>query len=127
MSSSIQVVVFQAKGRGRMFRQEVRTIGLSIEQGTRSVPNDGRFHVVVDGNVVFSSKAKSIALNRYRSLRDELLRKAGVEHRPPDPEETKRREREFYDLQAVVSESMRQRTINAKRRGGKGGSGGVSS
>jgi hypothetical protein len=110
-----------------MFRQELRTIGLSIEQGTSSVPNDGRFHVVVDGNVVFSSKAKYIALTRYRSLRDELLQRAGIEQRPPDPEETKRREREFYDLQAVVSESMRQRTINAKRKGGKGGSGGVGS
>lgn len=109
-----------------MFRQEVRTIGLSIEQGTDSVPNDGRFHVVLDSNVVFSSRAKSIALTRYRSLRDDLLRKAGIEQRPPDPEETKRREREFYDLQGVMTESMRQRTINAKRKGGKGGSGGVS-
>ena len=110
-----------------MFRQEVRTIGLSIEQGTGSVPNDGRFHVVLDGNVVFSSRARSVALTRYRSLRDDLLRKAGIEQRPPDPEETKRREREFYDLQGVMTESMRQRTINAKRKGGKGGSGGVSS
>lgn len=108
-----------------MFRQEVRTIGRSIEQGTSSVPNDGRFHVVVDGNVVFSSRAKSTALTRYRSLRDDLLRKAGIEQRRPDPEETKRREREFYDLQAVMSESTRQRTISAKRKGGKGGSGGV--
>jgi hypothetical protein len=90
-----------------MFRQEVRTIGLSIEQGTSSVPNDGRFHVVLDGNVVFSSRARSIALTRYRSLRDDLLRKAGIEQRPPDPEETKRREREFYDLQGVMTESMR--------------------
>jgi hypothetical protein len=114
-------------GRGRMFRQEVRTIGLSIEQGTSSVPNDGRFHVVLDCNVVFSSKAKSAALTHYRRLRDDLLRNAGIEQRTPDPEETKRREREFYDLQAVVSESMRQRTVNAKRKGGKGGSGGVGS
>jgi len=108
-----------------MFRQEVQAIGLSIEQGTSLVPNDGRFHVVVDGNVVFSSKAKSTALTRYRSLRDELLQKAGIEQKPVDPEETRRRERQFYDFQAVMSESMRQRAINAKRKGGKGGSGGV--
>ena len=108
-----------------MLRQEVRTIGLSIEQGTSSVPDDGRFHVVVDGNVVFSSKVQSAALTRYRSLRDDLLQKAGIEQRPSDPEETKRREREFYDFQAVMSESMWQRTKNAKRKGGKGGSGGV--
>ena len=103
-----------------MFRQEVRTIGISIEQGTSSVPNDGRFHVVVDGIFVFSSKTKSAALTRYRSLRDDLLQTAGIEPRPPDPEETKRRERQFYELQAIMSASMRQRTINAKRKGGKG-------
>jgi len=108
-----------------MFRQEVRAIGLSVEKGTSSVPNDGRFHVVVDGNVVFSSKAKSTALTRYRGLRAELLQKAGIEQTQPDPEETRRRERQFYDFQAVMTESMRQRTINAKRKGGKGGSGGV--
>ncbi len=85
------------------------------------MPNDGRFHVVVDGNVVFSSKTKSAALTRYRSLRDDLLQNAGIEQRQPDPEETKRRERQFYELQAIMSESMRQRTINAKRKGGKGG------
>jgi hypothetical protein len=104
----------------RMFRQEVRTIGLSIEQGTSSVPDDGRFYVVVDGIVVFSSKTESAALTRYRSLRDDLLQHAGIEQRPADPEETKRRERQFYELQAIMSPSMRARTINAKRKGGKG-------
>jgi hypothetical protein len=72
---------------------------------------------------VFSSKAKSTALTRYRGLRDELLQNAGIEQMLPDPEETKRRERQFYDFQAVMTESMRQRTINAKRKGGKGESG----
>ncbi len=108
-----------------MFKQEVPTVGLSIEQGTDSVPDDGRFHVVVDGQVVFSSRRRSAALAHYRSLRDELLRNAGIAQTAPDPQETRRRERQFYDSQAVMSESMRQRTIRAKRRGGKGGSGGV--
>jgi hypothetical protein len=108
-----------------MFRQEVRAIGLSVEQGTSLVPDDGRFHVVVDGSIVFSSKTQSAALTRYRSLRDDLLEKAGIQQRPSDPEETKRRERQFYDFEAVMFESMRQRTMNAKRKGGKGGSGGV--
>jgi uncharacterized glyoxalase superfamily metalloenzyme YdcJ len=108
-----------------MFRQEVPDIGLSVEQGTSSVPDDGRFHVVVDGRVVFSSKVRSAALTRYRGLRDDLLQKAGTKQRPSDPAEMKRREREFFDLEAVMSESMRQRTMNARRKGGKGGSGGV--
>lgn len=108
-----------------MFKQQVPTIGLSIEQATSSVPDDGRFHVVIEGEIVFSSKSRSAALVHYRRLRDDLLRKSGIKHRVPDPEETKRREREFYDFEAVMSESMRQRTLKAKRRGGKGGSGGV--
>ncbi len=108
-----------------MFKQQVPTIGLSIEQATGSVPDDGRFHVAVEGDIVFSSKSKSAALVHYRRLRDDLLRKSGIENRVADPEETKRREREFYDFAAVMSESMRQRTLKAKRRGGKGGSGGI--
>jgi hypothetical protein len=108
-----------------MFKQEVPTIGLSIEQGTGSVPDDGRFYVVVGGEVVFSSKGRSRALAHYRSLRDDLLRKSGVERSAADPEELRRRERQFYDLQAVMSQSMRERAIKAKRKGGKGGSGGV--
>jgi hypothetical protein len=31
-----------------MFKQEVPSIGLSIERATDSVPSDGRFHVVVE-------------------------------------------------------------------------------
>ncbi len=108
-----------------MFKQEVLTVGLSIEQGTDSVPDDGRFHVVLGGQVVFSSRRKSAALAHYRSLRDDLLRNAGIAQTAPDPEETRRRERQFYDFQAVMSESMRQRTMKARRKGGKGGSGGV--
>jgi hypothetical protein len=112
-------------GGVEMFKQELPAIGLSIEQGTSSVPEDGRYHVVVGGDVVFSSKAKSVALGRYRNLRDEFLQKAGIERKVPNPEETRRRERQFYDFQAVMFESIRQRTMNAKRKGGKGGSGGV--
>ena len=108
-----------------MFKQEVPTIGLSVEQGTASVPDDGRFHVVAGGQIVFSSGQKAAALAHYRSLRNDLVRNAGIARTAPDPQETRRRERQFYDFQAVMSESMRQRSMKAKRKGGKGGSGGV--
>jgi hypothetical protein len=108
-----------------MFRQQVPAVSLAIEHGTDSVPDDGRFYVLIGTEVVFSSKTKSVALARYRQLRDSLLREAGIEQERPDPEETRRREREFYDFQAIMSESKRQRALNAKRKGGKGGSGGV--
>jgi hypothetical protein len=108
-----------------MFKQQIPAIGLSMEQGTSSVPDDGRFHVLVGGDIVFSSKGKPAALARYRDLRDGLLKEGGVEQLTPDPEETRRRERRFYDLQAVMSESRLQRAQKARRKGGKGGSGGV--
>jgi hypothetical protein len=125
LAAAVEPSCREGEPRGGMFKQEVPRIGLSIEQGTGSVPDDGRYHVVVGGEVVYSSKARFPALSRYRSLRDNLLGKAGVERKVPDPEETRRRERQFYDFQAVMSESMRQRAMNAKRKGGKGGSGGV--
>ena len=108
-----------------MFKQQVPRVRLSIEQGTDAAPDDGRFHILMDNEIVFSSKTKAFALAKYRQLRDGLLREAGVEEQRPDPEEIKRREREFYEFQAVMAESMRQRTLKAKRKGGKGGSGGV--
>jgi hypothetical protein len=108
-----------------MFKQQVPTIGLSLEQGTGAVPDDGRFHILIEGEIVFSCKARSTALSRYRELRDGLLSESDVEQRVPDPAETRRREREFYDFQAVKYESQRERALNAKRKGGKGGSGGV--
>jgi len=108
-----------------MFKQQVTAIGLSVEQGTNSVPDDGRFYVVLKGELVFSSRSKSAALTHYRGLRDGLLKDAGIDQKAPDPEETRRRERQFYDFQAVMSESRQQRAMKAKRKGGKGGSGGV--
>jgi hypothetical protein len=108
-----------------MFKQEVSKVGLSIEKGTDVVPDDGRFYVLLRGESVFSSSSQKAALAHYRQLRDQLMSEAGIAPEVPDPEETKRREREFYDMQAVRTESYQRREKKVKAKGGKGGRGGV--
>jgi hypothetical protein len=108
-----------------MFRQEISKVGLSVEQGTASVPDNRRFYVLLEGEVIFDSPSKSAALARYRELRESLLREAGIRPAAPDPEATKRREREFYEMQAVRADSYKRREKKAQEKGGKGGRGGV--
>jgi hypothetical protein len=36
--------------------------GVSVQKGTSAVPDDGRYHVVVDGNIVLSTRVKSAAI-----------------------------------------------------------------
>jgi hypothetical protein len=48
-------------------------LGLSLGRGTEDVPDDGRFHVVRDGVVVYASDSEKDALREYRQLRDRLL------------------------------------------------------
>jgi hypothetical protein len=37
-------------------KQGFPDLGLSLEKGTPDVPNDGQYHVLLNGEVVFSSK-----------------------------------------------------------------------
>src|SRR5215467_6174652 len=36
--------------------------GLSVEKGTDRVPDDGRYHVLVDGEIVLSTPVEALAL-----------------------------------------------------------------
>ena len=108
-----------------MFRQEIGSIGLSIEQETDSVPSDGKYHIILNGTVVSSFRSKSTALAKYRELRDRLLKESGFQALRADPRETLRREREHFDLQGIKSESRMQKEQKAKRKGGKAAGGGV--
>ncbi len=56
-----------------IYRQGIPAIGLSIEQGTEGVPDDGQFHVVLNGEAVFVSRSQKAATARYRALKDELM------------------------------------------------------
>ena len=55
--------------------------GVSIRRGTPSAPDEGKFHVVVDGVVVLSTGVEALAvaefeevLEQRRTRRDQLLR-----------------------------------------------------
>ena len=56
-----------------IYRQGIPAIGLSLERGTEGVPDDGQFHVVLNGEEVFSSRLQKAATARYRALKDELM------------------------------------------------------
>lgn len=47
------------------------SLNLSVEKGTSNVPDDGRFHVVKDGQIVASYKLFAPAEKRYRQLINE--------------------------------------------------------
>ncbi len=93
-----------------------------MEYGTESVPDDGCFHVVMAGAVVFTAASEKDALREYRRLRDHLL--------PPMSKSVDVRkilEREVAEQEArrFLAESSRAKRAKALRKGGKGGSGGV--
>lgn len=56
--------------------------GVSVQRGTADVPDDGRYHVVVDGEIVLSTRVEAAAIAEFDDLREqrraparELLRK----------------------------------------------------
>ena len=106
----------------RPYRQAVPTLHLSLERGTDDVPDDGRFHVLRDGAVVYTSESQADALRQYRELRDRLLpaTEKGVDVR-------RMMEREVAEQEAnrFLAESRRAKRARALKKGGKGGSGGV--
>jgi hypothetical protein len=104
------------------YRQAVPALGLSLERGTKDVPDDGRFHVVIDGTVAYSSDSKKDALSEYRLLRDRLLppTKTAIDVRRILEKEVGERE-----IDQFLADSTRMKRARALRKGGKGGSGGV--
>jgi hypothetical protein len=76
---------------------------------------DGQFVVIADGDVLVETKVLSYA---------EIEFDEAVEARDP-ARERRHRERAFYDMQGVRSDSFERRAANARKTGGKGGRGGV--
>ena len=104
-------------------RQGVPALGLSVERGTGEVPDDGCFHVTLNGAVIFSSVSEKNALREYRGIRDRLL--------PPttgdsfNVREALGREAAEMEARRFLADSSRSKRAKALRKGGKGGSGGV--
>jgi hypothetical protein len=93
-----------------------------VEYGTESVPDDGRFHVVMAGAVVFTAASEKDALREYRRLRDHLL---PPKSKSVDARKILEREVAEQDARRFLADSSRAKRAKALRKGGKGGSGGV--
>lgn len=98
------------------FRKADERHNVSLERGTDGVPHDGRFHLVVDGTVVYSTRVEASAVIEYEEVRDARREAAlAVLHR----------EQGYFDAQRLRSESSGRQAAAARRKGGKGGKGGV--
>jgi hypothetical protein len=92
---------------------------LSIEQGTAAVPDDGQYHVLVNGKIVLSTRVFDYAKIIYEEQKEELREAAG----DPDPREVLRRENAGRDARALRADGIAARV--KKDQGGPGGRGGV--
>ncbi|MBI4318285.1 MAG: hypothetical protein HY675_07335 [Chloroflexi bacterium] len=57
----------------REFRQSFPAAELSLERATENVPDDGRFHLIVNGVVVKSFRFEKAAQTEYQALRKAYL------------------------------------------------------
>jgi hypothetical protein len=104
-----------------MYEKHHHKYSLSIQQGTPAVPDDGQYHVVVNGDIVLSTRVFELAKITFEERREELRIAAG----DPDPREIIRRESAGRDIRSLQTESSSHQARKTKRRGGPGGRGGV--
>jgi hypothetical protein len=125
ISSSAQSATRSRDYAPRVFKQEVPTLKLSVEQGTTNVPADGQYHVLQTGALLFSSKSKKNAVAVYEQRKTALFELHGRPERPKfDREQWLIEQRTSYDIRAMRSDWLRTYGAIVKR-GGKGGRGGV--
>lgn len=105
-----------------MFRQQFPALGLSLECGTDAVPTDGKYHLLVHGEVVKTFTSERSAMREYDALRKRLIAETGwrPEYTPPSREELWSRIRTEADAKAVQRESSQSKRANRTRKGGPG-------
>lgn len=110
-----------------MYRQRFPALALSLERGTEDVPDDGRYHLLVHGEVVESFARERPAVSAYEAMRKRLIAETGwtPESEPPSRDEVLARLRAEWDVRAVQADASRSKRAKAVRKGGKGGAGGV--
>ena len=64
-----------------MFRQGFPAIDLFVEKGTARVPDDGKFHVIYQGEIRASFRGKSRAITEYKRIIEE------IGYTPPKPKQ----------------------------------------
>jgi hypothetical protein len=93
-----------------------KTLRISIERGTENVPDDDRYHVIVDGEEVESTPVLALA---------EVIYREQCEQRAAPARERLAREMAHRDIQAVRADAFDRRASISRQRGGRGGRGGV--
>ena len=110
--------------RSTRFKQEMPALQPPVEFGTQAVPSDGRFHVLLKGDVRYSSASQRSALEFYKGERDRLF----ASHGRPEPASVDGADRQRwiqeqrleFDLRAMHKELAGTVVANARRKGGKG-------
>jgi len=85
--------------------------GLSVEKGTDRVPDDGRYHVIVDGETVLSTRVEALALVEFDEIR---------EARKAPGRELLMRERAAQDVHAFRAANYAEKQSHDRGKGGRG-------
>lgn len=94
---------------------------LSVEQDTPSVPDDGRYHVLNEGQIVLSTAVLDYALLTF----DELREVHRVARGDADPKQILANESAHRDVTRMRGEAIGKTQARKAKAGGPGGSGGV--
>lgn len=104
------------------FTRTVRHLGVRLERGTDSVPDDGRYYVVYQDVVRYSSANFTLAEAHFDLLVEEV-QQAHPELK--NPRDVLAKEQAFRDILAIRGEGRRRARSQQETKGGKGGKGGV--
>jgi hypothetical protein len=85
--------------------------GLSVEKGTDRVPDDGKYHLLVDGEIVLSTPVEALAVAELEEA------KAARQARG---REMLQREMAASDLRAFRAASYAEKQGRDQRKGGRG-------
>jgi hypothetical protein len=84
---------------------------LSVEKATDNVPDDGRFHVLVDGQIVLSTRVEAAAVAEFEGVRDQ---------RNADRDRRRRELRGDTAYELMRSQSWAQKSARDAKRGRQG-------
>jgi len=85
--------------------------GLSVEKGTHRVPMDGRYHLLVDGEIALSTPVEALALVEMEEIKAARQAKG---------REMLRREMAAFDARAFQAASHAEKERRDQRKGGRG-------
>lgn len=84
---------------------------VSIQRDTPAVPADGKYHVLVDGEIVLSTSVEAAAIAEFEDV---------VEQRRAHSKELLRKELGDADYRSMRSASWSEKSGRDSRKGGRG-------